>query len=559
MYLLFVHADALGFEATRPRDDPEQGLEPEGHVEDCLAVFVGVERGDPDSAVPAAATHLREAAADLRTERLALVPAPVLADEPADAERAAAVLGELATTLDDLTVQRAPAGWDLAVDLRGRGHPLAVQSHVVDPATAATARTPEWTVHHADGTTTPLDDAPDSLGRVAAAVDAESPPLPGRERLVEGGLLAADPDAPHWFPRGATARDLLWRRARGAVDEAGVDARPVATPTVIDLGRRPVAALVDRIAPAAALDSGGACRPDAAPGHLTALAAADLGSDPAAALPLSVVERARTAAAGEERAQDRTRPTVTTLLGEGADVDAAISTRLQAAADLADALGLAPTLVIRVGPGDHDSWLRDCAGEFGPVLVDRRSDRPAGWISVTLVDTVEGNSVGLARVRVDTESPAAFGIDAAAAVHWEPVGALGPTLGVAADAGGLPRWLAPTQVRLVPIEPDQVKVAREIAGHLADAGGRVVVDDRDRPVAARRAAAASALVPYSVVVGDREADGAPLAVHDHRRDREESLSVAALADRLADAAVESPRPHHSAVRSLSGAVFGEQS
>lgn len=557
MYILSVHADALGFAATRARDDPEQALDAEGHVEDCLAVFVGVERGDPDSAVGAAATHLRETAADLRADRLAIVPAPVLADDPADGERTAAVLGALATSLDDLTVHRAPAGWDLAVDLQARGHPLAVQSHVVSPGAEPPDRTPEWTVHHADGTTDTLDELPDALGRVAAAVDAESPPLPGRERLVEAGLLAAEPDAPHWLPGGATARDLFWRRARGAVAAAGVDARPVETPAVIDLGRRPVAALLDRLAPAATLDSGGACRPDAAPGHLSVLATADLGS--ADTLPLSVVERATTAAAGPDGVRNCTRPTVTTVLGNGADPDAEISTRLRAAADLATGLGLDPTLVATVGPGDHEAWLRDCAGEFGPVLVDRRNDRQAGWRSARLVDTVEGNTVTVARVRVDPQAPADFGIDAAAAVHWEPVGALGPTLSAAAASGGLPLWLAPTQVRLVPIEPDHEETAREIAGRLADAGGRVEVDDQDRPVAARRAAAASALVPYSVVVGDREADGAALAVHDHRREREASLSVSGLADRLASAAVESPPPHDSGVRSLSPGAFGEQS
>ena len=100
----------------------------------------------------------------------------------------------------------------------------------------------------------------------------------------------------------------------------------------------------------------------------------------------------------------------------------------------------------------------------------------------------------------------------------------------------LPDWLAPTQVRLVPVAVDHVARADAVADALETAGVRVDVDDRERTVGARLAAAERERVPRFVVVGDDERPDEPLPVIDVATGRERDRDVDALANAVRDAA-----------------------
>jgi threonyl-tRNA synthetase len=71
--------------------------------------------------------------------------------------------------------------------------------------------------------------------------------------------------------------------------------------------------------------------------------------------------------------------------------------------------------------------------------------------------------------------------------------------------GALPVWLAPLQVRVVPIVDDVIPFADEVAAALRAAGLRVDVDDRDATLNAKVRDGQQAKVPYIAVVGRREA------------------------------------------------------
>jgi threonyl-tRNA synthetase len=78
--------------------------------------------------------------------------------------------------------------------------------------------------------------------------------------------------------------------------------------------------------------------------------------------------------------------------------------------------------------------------------------------------------------------------------------------------GALPVWLAPCQVRIVPIVDDAVDHALLVRDRLRDCGLRVEVDDRDATLAARIRDAQHDKVPYVGVIGRREAASASVAV-----------------------------------------------
>jgi threonyl-tRNA synthetase len=87
--------------------------------------------------------------------------------------------------------------------------------------------------------------------------------------------------------------------------------------------------------------------------------------------------------------------------------------------------------------------------------------------------------------------------------------------------GKFPLWLAPEQVRLVPVSDDNRAYADRIAAALDEDGFRVSVEDHDWTVGRKIRAGHDDRVPYMLVVGDREESAETVSVRDRaERERE---------------------------------------
>ncbi len=80
-------------------------------------------------------------------------------------------------------------------------------------------------------------------------------------------------------------------------------------------------------------------------------------------------------------------------------------------------------------------------------------------------------------------------------------------------AGAFPTWLAPEQVRVLPITDDQRDVAAKIVERMLAAGIRAHLDDRSETLKYRVAEGARMKIPYMCVVGKREAESDQVAVN----------------------------------------------
>jgi threonyl-tRNA synthetase len=80
-------------------------------------------------------------------------------------------------------------------------------------------------------------------------------------------------------------------------------------------------------------------------------------------------------------------------------------------------------------------------------------------------------------------------------------------------AGAFPTWLAPEQVRVLPIADDQREVASGIVTRMRDAGIRAELDARSETLKYRVAEGARMKIPYMCVVGRREAESDQVAVN----------------------------------------------
>ncbi len=77
--------------------------------------------------------------------------------------------------------------------------------------------------------------------------------------------------------------------------------------------------------------------------------------------------------------------------------------------------------------------------------------------------------------------------------------------------GAFPLWLAPEQVRILPVSEQWVESARELTGQLGEAGLRAEIDERDT-LGYRIRHAETMKVPYMGIVGEREAEAGTVSV-----------------------------------------------
>ena len=100
-------------------------------------------------------------------------------------------------------------------------------------------------------------------------------------------------------------------------------------------------------------------------------------------------------------------------------------------------------------------------------------------------------------------------------------------------AGAFPVWLAPEQVRVIPISDAQNVPARALAARLKGAGLRVHVDDRSETLNYRIREGEMQKVPYMAVIGQREADSDSLALRVRGAGKkQEVMPVAAFLERI---------------------------
>ena len=102
-------------------------------------------------------------------------------------------------------------------------------------------------------------------------------------------------------------------------------------------------------------------------------------------------------------------------------------------------------------------------------------------------------------------------------------------------AGAFPVWLAPEQVRVLPISDDLAPVAAEVTARMKAAGIRAHMDARSDTLNYRIREGEMMKVPYMAVIGKREAEGGTLAVRERGQGKkQEVVGVDAFIARVQD-------------------------
>ena len=99
-------------------------------------------------------------------------------------------------------------------------------------------------------------------------------------------------------------------------------------------------------------------------------------------------------------------------------------------------------------------------------------------------------------------------------IHRTSLGCFERTLAYLIEtyAGAFPMWLAPEQVRILPIGDEHIDYAKKLAAKYAAAGLRVTVDDSSNTIGYKIRATQMEKVPYMLVIGAKEMETGSVAV-----------------------------------------------
>ncbi|MBQ9534631.1 MAG: threonine--tRNA ligase [Clostridia bacterium] len=121
-------------------------------------------------------------------------------------------------------------------------------------------------------------------------------------------------------------------------------------------------------------------------------------------------------------------------------------------------------------------------------------------------------------------------------IHRALLGSIERFIGVITEhfAGAFPVWLAPVQVKVLPITDRSADYARRIYDRLFALGIRVELDTRSEKIGYKIREAQLEKVPYMLVLGDREAESGEVAVRSRRTGETENMSADEFIARLCE-------------------------
>lgn len=183
--------------------------------------------------------------------------------------------------------------------------------------------------------------------------------------------------------------------------------------------------------------------------------------------------------------------------------------------------------------GSPENWdiaeraIREAAAQKGLPTVEVEGE--AAFYGPKLdfmVKDALGRSWQLGTIQVDYNLPERFELEYVDSdntrkrpvmIHRAPFGSLERFIAVLLEnsAGNLPVWLAPVQVKVLPISDKYQAYADEVFAGLKAAGVRVELDERSEKVSRKIRDAEVEKVPYMLVVGEKEMSAGKVSVRQH--------------------------------------------
>ncbi len=579
MQLLLMHVDYIEYHVTRESKHAEvlNDAQKEARMEDALVAFTAVERGDEQNVqeiAREAAGAIRDIAIKVATQEVMLYPYAHLSHNLAAPEVAVDVLKAIASELSDFKVLRAPFGWYKSFSLKCKGHPLSELSRsiTVQPKTEKQHIDREFLVLSPDNSLIPAKEFSGSDEQFQLIIAHElgesrssgtETELPHIKLMREKELVDYEPlsDVGHlkWLPKGKFVRDLLIDYTYLLAVNYG--AMPVETPVMYDLSNRAVNEHARKFGERQYRLKAGtrdmmlrfaACFGMFSMMHDMHLTTKDL--------PLKLYELStysfryeqRGEVMGLKRQRAFTMPDMHTACRDMDEAKRFFVEQLELGFKSGEELEIAYQPIFRATKAFYEQnrpWISQMIEDFGrPFLVEILSERAHYWVckcDLAALDTA-GKPIECPTVQIDVESAERFDIkyytehgeQRPIILHTSPTGGIERVIAAILETQAakpkpqLPVWLAPVQVRVIPVSDTHLHYAVQVVHELTQSRLRTDVDDRDESVSRKIAQAGREWIPYVIVVGQTEERENYLSVTTRSTGKKMRMTVPELIDEL---------------------------
>lgn len=568
MRILLIHADFLEFEAKEETPVAEEIPDDmkSGRVEETLVVFMAVEDSDEvnsDAVVKNALSEIEEVREEVNAKSVVLYPYAHLSDSLASPKVAIQVLDGLRDELEEAEVEvhRLPFGWYKSFKLSCKGHPLSELSRTITPETPAEEKEEvpsEYLIVSSQGEELELD--LQNLGEVK--ILDEEPNLkqyirseeldesPGKEpphiKLMQSLEIAdyepaSDTGHLRYYPKGAFIRGMLEELADQIAQ--GIGATKIETPVLYRTDEPDIREQASRF-----LQKDYEIK---LPNRTLLLRfAGDFGlfkimkntTMSYKQLPIRIYELSpsyrleqRGECVGLKRLRAFTMPDIHSFclnLNQGVEEYERL---FKIYAETVEKLGIDYAIVFRVVKDFYEEnreLIKRLLKDIGkPALVEVLAERKHYWVmkhEFQEVDAV-GSNGQLSTVQLDLEDSERYGIyyvdengdEQGCIILHSSMGSIERWMYALLEEAAkqinadepptLPLWLAPTQIRLIPVSEGHVDYCKELASE-TKTGVRIDIDDRSETVSKRVRNAEKEWTPYVVVIGDKELESEKVPV-----------------------------------------------
>ena len=572
MRILQLHCDNISYEATKKEIKSAEDIEPKPvSIDEVVVCFVAVENGDDNDVGLDAISQIKESMQKIGCKKLLLYPYAHLSSDLAAPSTALSILKLMESESQDLEVSRAPFGWTKSYNVKVKGHPLAESSKVITAGDkkekTSTALESEskiksyWFILSPDGSITEFDKFNFSkhkkLEKLAKYesdknrnVDEPPPHVALMKKLAIADYeSASDHGNMRFFPNGRLIKSLLEQYVTNKVKDYG--GYEVETPIMYDSHHPSMESYFNRF-PARQYNI------DADGKQLFLRFAACFGQFLIAHdmqisyknLPYRLYEMTRYSFRREQsgelvglrRLRAFTMPDCHAFCKDIPQAIEEFRTRFDLSRDVLKNVGIENDdyeMAIRFTEdfyNENKELITEIVKKLDkPVLVEMWKERFFYFVlkwEFNYIDNL-GKASALSTDQIDVENGNRYGIEFVdennktinpIILHNSPSGAIERVIYAllekcAKDAKEgrkpmFPLWLAPTQVRIIPLKDEFMEFSQNLFDKLTEKNIRVDIDDRNESIGKRIRESEKEWIRYVLVIGDKEVNSENLSVRD---------------------------------------------
>jgi threonyl-tRNA synthetase len=583
MRILQLHCDYVEYTPVKKEIKSAEELDPQAkRLEEVVVAFVAVEESDNTDVAKKAINEISESMMKIGCAKLLLYPYAHLSSKLASPTTALLVLQEMEKNAQGLEVHRAPFGWTKSYKIQVKGHPLAENSKTITAgeekesssnALKAESKiksywhilTPDGKMHDIDKFNFAKHQNLEVLAKYEAAKKRVADEPPPHVKLMKKLAIAdyepaSDAGNMRFYPNGRLMKSLIERYVTDKVMEYG--GFEVETPIMYDSHHPSMESYFHRFpARQYSIDSEGK--------HLFLRFAACFGQFLMAKdfqlsyknLPLRLYELTRYSFRREQsgelvglrRLRAFTMPDCHAMCMDMNQAKDEFRKRFDLSRDVIKGLGIKNEdyeMAIRFTEefyNENKLLIEELVSKLGkPVLVEMWKERFFYFVlkwEFNYVDNL-GKASALSTDQIDVENGNRYNIDFMddankpqnpIILHNSPSGAIERVMYTLLEKAAkdqregrkpmFPLWLAPTQVRLIPVKPEFLDYCEKLADRLTENNIRVDIDDRNESVGKSIRDAETEWIRYIIVIGEKEVNSTTLSIRDRKSKDPQNLSV----------------------------------